>query len=411
MVPIDFLEQLEGIIDMIKQISNNVVYVTGYKCSAIYDFSEGKVYSINEQGTQIMTEYLTTSIVSKKDNEFIQQVLKIIKSSNMEKKDYRFPEPTSKQLNFAWLELTQRCTSRCIHCYEGNEHVEVKEPLSFIEWQKVISDLSLLGCKSIQFIGGEPSLYKKLPLLIDYAKNKNITNISIFSNLYIMSKQLEDAIVRNNVSVHFSIYGSDGVFHDAITQVNGSFSNMINNIRKLLQHNVKLTAHVVIMKENEQERDKIYLLLERLGVTLVRYDEVRKVYGGCQDKHLVKNSKVMMTKPNFKADINWFNSAYYRNTCWYGKCVISTDGSVYPCEFEHSILYGNVREESILDIIAGESVDKYWYWDFSKVDTCKDCEYRFACKDCRPLAFAENGSMLEKNPRCKYNPHTGLWNV
>ena len=396
---------------MIKQLSENIVFVMGHKCSAIYNFADGKVYSLNEQGTQIITKYLTSSKLNGKEQEFICQVLKTIKAPSIEAKDYEFPEKPAKQLDFAWLEVTQCCTSRCIHCYEGNEHCEVKNPLSFAEWKKVISDLNLLGCKSIQFIGGEPSLYKRLPLLIDYATSKGISNVSIFTNLYVISDELFNAIIRNNVTVHFSIYGDAAETHDGITQVNGSFNNMIGNIKKLLEHNVKLTAHVVIMKENEAEREHIYQLLSKLGITLVRYDEIRKVFGGCQDKHLVTKSEVLMTKPNFSADIKWFSNAYHHNTCWYGKCVISTDGSVYPCEFEHNILYGNVRDKSIVDIITSDSVDKYWYWNFSKVDTCSECEYRFACKDCRPLAYAENGSMTQKNPRCKYNPYTGLWNI
>lgn len=395
---------------MVKQLSENVVLVTGPKCSAIYNFADGKVYSINEQGTQIITKYASSLILSGKEREFIYQVLQMVKIPTIDVQEYEFPKRLNKQLSFAWLELTQCCTSRCIHCYEGNEHCEVKNPLTFDEWKKVISDLSLMGCKNIQFIGGEPSLYKKLPLLIDYATSKGISNISIFTNLYIMSDDLFSAITRNNVSVHFSIYGSTVDTHDAITQVSGSFNNMIDNVKKMLEHNIKVTAHVVLMKENEHDREAIYQLLSKLGITLVRYDEIRKVLGGCQDKHLVKNSKLLITKPNFSADAKWFNNAYHHNTCWYGKCVISTDGSVYPCEFEHNILYGNIRDKSIVDIITSDSVDKYWYWDFSKVETCSECEYRFACKDCRPLAFAENGNMAEKNPRCKYNPYLGLWN-
>ena len=41
---------------------------------------------------------------------------------------------------------------------------------------------------------------------------------------------------------------------------------------------------------------------------------------------------------------------------------------------------------------------------------CKDCEYRFACKDCRPLAKSVDGCQNGKNPRCKYDPYTGNWN-
>ena len=142
----------------------------------------------------------------------------------------------------------------------------------------------------------------------------------------------------------------------------------------------------------------------------IKCDEIRKVYGGCQDKHLVLASRLTRTSPNFSCSRAYFEAAYYHNTCWYGKCVISTDGTVYPCEFEHTLVYGNVRETSLTNIIQGGGIDKYWYFDFSKVDTCKDCEFRFACKDCRPLAFAVNGNLAQKAERCTYNPYDGKWN-
>jgi len=40
---------------------------------------------------------------------------------------------------------------------------------------------------------------------------------------------------------------------------------------------------------------------------------------------------------------------------------------------------------------------------------CGSCEYRFACKDCRPMAYAEHGRMTDQNPRCCYDPMTGRW--
>ena len=125
---------------------------------------------------------------------------------------------------------------------------------------------------------------------------------------------------------------------------------------------------------------------------------------------MVKDSKIQLNKPNFKTNRISFNKANYQNTCWYGKCVISTNGDVYPCEFERNILYGNIRENSINNIIQSNIVKKCWYFSFDKVRFCKDCEFRFACKDCRPLAYAEKGNLTQKNPRCKYNPYTGIWN-
>ena len=397
---------------MVKQLACKTIYVTGASCSAIYDFNNGNVYSINKEGTQILNSYIANKTTKTKEEAlFTSKVKELLNIQKFDVMDYVFPDISPKKLNHVWLEVTQVCTHMCVHCYEGLEHFEIKNPLTFIEWKKVIDDVSSFNCKSIQFIGGEPTLYMKLPELIFYAKSKGIDNISVFSNLYFLTEELIDAIVANSVTVHFSIYGSSDIIHDGITNVEGSFNKLNKNVKILKNKHVYLIAHVVVMKENEKDRDNIFWLLKSIGLVNIKYDEIRKVYGGCQNKHLVQNSRVLMTKPNFKTSESYFNNAYYNNTCWYGKCVVSTDGTVYPCEFERNIKYGNVRSRSITNIISSKVVDKYWYLDFSKIDICKDCEFRFACKDCRPTAFGQNGFLTDKNPRCKYNPYNGTWIV
>ena len=48
------------------------------------------------------------------------------------------------------------------------------------------------------------------------------------------------------------------------------------------------------------------------------------------------------------------------------------------------------------------------YLTKDKVDQCKDCEYRYACPDCRPDSLGED--KLAKPWYCLYNPYDGEWN-
>lgn len=394
---------------MVKRLSGNIVYVSGATNSAIYDFKNQKVYAINDYGTKILNDYFNNCLDNSSDMNFIDQIKKLFEINELSNDDYIFDPIPKKNLEFVWLEVTQKCQCRCIHCYEGNVHKECDNPLSFEEWKSVIDELAIMNCKEIRFIGGEPTIYKRLYQLIDYAKVKGIEKISLFSNLFNISDVLLKSIIDNDVEVHFSIYASDSKIHDLITQVPGSFNNLINNIKLLSKSLIKLTAHVVIIKENENEVDNIYNLLSDLGINSIKYDEFRKVYGVCNNKHAVTKSRIDNKKPNFKTSKKQFESNNYRNTCWYGKCVVSSNGDIFPCEMERNYLYGNIRENNISNIISSNCVDDFWYWDFSKIDSCNVCEFRFACKDCRPLAYAENGSMKEKNPRCKYDPIKGIW--
>ena len=61
----------------------------------------------------------------------------------------------------------------------------------------------------------------------------------------------------------------------------------------------------------------------------------------------------------------------------------------------------------IIDII-NDKLHSKWLMSLEKINVCRDCKFRYACKDCRPLAESSN-SINDKNPRCLYNPYKGEW--
>lgn len=391
---------------MIKNIGNRAAYVTGAFRSALYNFSTGKVYSINDQGTQILSKFFSGQEIE--NVEFLSMVSQTMGVPLDDFSDYVFP-PIPPRLQFVWMELTQKCNSRCIHCYQGESHLEAMKPLSINEWKNIITQCAALNCPHIQFIGGEPSICSYLPELIAYAYNSGIRRITIFTNLLFLTDELLLAIQKYKVSVNFSIYGASASVHDRITQITGSFDKLITNIKRLQEVHIVLRASIILMKENEREYERIRNLLRSLKIDNIHYDEIRKVHGGTQSPHLLTNSFVQNVRPNFRTKKSDFEASMRINTCWFGKLVIATDGSIFPCEFERNITYGNIRTESIKEVLEGDLIKKYWYLSYKNISPCRDCEYRFACKDCRPIAYAENGCMTDKNPRCRYDPFKGVW--
>ena len=145
-----------------------------------------------------------------------------------------------------------------------------------------------------------------------------------------------------------------------------------------------------------------------------KYDIIRNVYGGTQSSHtptlpaLIKKSYYRYA--NFKTTSLDFIKSHTINTCWYGKIAIQENGNVIPCVFERNISYGNCKKTSIENILHNANTQKHWFWNYNNVNICKDCEYKYCCKDCRVLAKAVNGRLEDKTPRCKYDPYTGTWN-
>ncbi len=65
------------------------------------------------------------------------------------------------KLNFLWLELTTQCNMHCVHCYnESSPTPDRPSLLTSEDYKQVLDDAAALGCRKVQFIGGEPTLRK-----------------------------------------------------------------------------------------------------------------------------------------------------------------------------------------------------------------------------------------------------------
>ena len=181
----------------------------------------------------------------------------------------------------------------------------------------------------------------------------------------------------------------------------------------LTANGVRVDIAVVVMRENENFIEGIEHFIESLGAHYSKFDVIRNVFGGTQNQHTPTNQSIInsvkFVYPKFKADKTRFFNNISCNSCWHGKIAITESGQVLPCVFERDISYGSVKEQPLKDIIYSSTVEKFWNMSFEFVEGCKDCEFRYACKDCRPLGKSVNGNLYQKNPRCCYNPYDGEW--
>ena len=104
-------------------------------------------------------------------------------------------------------------------------------------------------------------------------------------------------------------------------------------------------------------------------------------------------------------------SFFYRkrfNDCWGNKISIDTDGSIKPCLWSKDSL-GNIMEDNIKSMVISGKLDSYWFLTKDKIETCCECEYRYACSSCGVLSVNMSGSMTAHPPNCNYNPKEGIW--
>ena len=386
------------------------------KKNAIYDLNSNKVYSINDIARDIINRVIIQGQQpqSKTESDYIKSLNSNgLYDNEFKAVEYKIDTQCDVSLNFVWLEITQACNLKCLHCYAGEIHKQSINILSFDNWINIINQLYNVGCRRIQFIGREPCIYQKLISLINYVGEKGFEAITVFTNATIITDELIDCFKRNNATIRFSLYGHTEQIHDAITQQKGSFEKTVSNIKRLMELKIKVSPAVIVMRENQHCTEEIKTFIESLGLKYSGYDVIRNIFGGTQTNHTPTNHDVInnskFSKPEFFINEDMFKKGWLTNTCWYGKFAITETGAVIPCVFERNIILGDLKKQSIQDVLESEILKKYWFLNLNQVEVCKDCEFKYSCRDCRPLGIGSCGNLYDKNPRCTYNPHTGEW--
>ena len=117
------------------EINQDVIFVPGALHGAIYDFNSGNVYSVNDAACSIIHRYVEHSTVPSDETYLMELKRCFLISENFIPRNFRIRKDKTIQLEMAWIEITQRCNLRCIHCYEGNVHVSSENSLSLTQWK------------------------------------------------------------------------------------------------------------------------------------------------------------------------------------------------------------------------------------------------------------------------------------
>ena len=65
--------------------------------------------------------------------------------------------------------------------------------------------------------------------------------------------------------------------------------------------------------------------------------------------------------------------------------------------------------EEFIPPLGGTGFKEKWGISKDHISVCRDCEFRYACSDCR--AYLENPEDAFSKPlKCGYDPYSGKWN-
>ncbi|MBU1110638.1 radical SAM protein [Patescibacteria group bacterium] len=399
------------------KLKSHVIIVEGATNTALYDLKTGNVFHINPRGRAVIGEFENGSDVNKfpEDQDFVNNLIGFGLLSNGSTEEEFNIDPDqhlTTGLRFAWYELTDRCTHRCIHCYLGDENIRTNDRMSLEDWKNAHEQSVELGIKKISLIGREPLLFSKFRELLLYLQNYPDIGIEIYTNGFLLTHDIIDIAKAQRISFATSFYSHNPETHDTITRRQGSWLKTKKAIEMILTAGLKLRVGIILMKQNAQDYKNTRDFLKLLGVEKINPDYVRPT--GCgRNKDVTLGWEILKRKsrPNFSTSVKSFFKLKSWNSCLTGKIVIASNGDVLPCVFARNHIIGNVLEQRLSDIVYSDKLQDIWKLNRDRIDKCKDCEFRYACKDCRPLAESFTGCLKGCSPNCNYNPYTGEFEI
>jgi MoaA/NifB/PqqE/SkfB family radical SAM enzyme len=166
----------------------------------------------------------------------------------------------------AHLELTYRCTWRCVFCYNPRHHDQ--HGLNGAEWVAVLDELRALGTLSVTLTGGDPLTHPEFFEIATAARGRGLA-VRLFTNGALVTQEVAERLAGLNlVAVEMSLHGARAETHDRTTGKPGSFVAMLEAFDRLRARGVPLLLKSPVTSINEDELEGMAGLADRLEVSL-----------------------------------------------------------------------------------------------------------------------------------------------
>ncbi len=170
------------------------------------------------------------------------------------------------------LKVGNECNNNCLFCGQkkSGEPIVTKNP---DELKREIIKAKEEGCNIITLTGGEPTIFKHLIDLAEFAKSCSFDIIQIQTNGRMLSNpKFARRLISAGINEFcFSIHGSNEDTHDKLTQSPGSFRQAIEGMKNVSKENCRIITNTVITKDNNLELPKVAELLVHNGTAQIQF--------------------------------------------------------------------------------------------------------------------------------------------
>jgi len=235
-----------------------------------------------------------------------------------------------------YVEPTNRCNLSCDFCPQSLEDYEARtgkrQDMPLELWKKVMGEIADLKIKSLKlYFFGEPLLHPDIAEMIYFAKTA-CERVELTTNGMALTPRLASRLIVNGLDyLRISVYPS--IAHP---------ENVVRNVGRLREMRDQIyqkNPYIVAKVFSQSEADRIRPFYENI------VDEI-----AIEGLHTIGSEFVQISQQE-KDD---------RKACPYPfyNLVVKSNGDVVPCcvAWEDSLVVGNVRDQTLLEIWQGEKL-------------------------------------------------------
>ena len=289
--------------------------------------------------------------------------------------------PTGSEFRVLQIHPSLRCNLKCQHCYSSSSPESTQElPLELI--LQAVSDARTEGYNVLGVSGGEPLLYKPLPLVLQQARKLGMTTSITTNGILLNQRKIED--LREHINL--IAISLDGVAqsHNRMRGTSQAFELMTRCLEDLREAKVCFGFIFTLTLHNLNELEIIADFAVEQGASLLQVhpleevgraeenlvnsapDELELAYAFLEvariqelyadklqiqfdiaSRQLIRDNPERVFALDIKDDENVLN---YSLSELVSPLIIENDGSVVPIQygFSHNYAIGNIKEGSLI---------------------------------------------------------------
>jgi SPASM domain peptide maturase of grasp-with-spasm system len=293
--------------------------------------------------------------------------------------------------------------------YKDLSTVEILLKFEDFKDRKIIIDyFNFLIKNELAFVTPEPDLFPEIEKVFHQPSiiSNSILDIGLDSPLENLEKYFQDLTILGCKALELRFFVN--VSNETIELILKETKNSsLNSIELLLPFNSKREAKWAnkILKNHKRVCSIIFHSSKKEEFN---YNEKNKCFVGYIKKKVdsamccgnVRMDRFAINIPHFMESLNF-------NSCLNKKISLDEFGQIKNCP-SSSIIYGNIKATSIIDVVANPNFRKLWNINKDQITICKDCEFRYICTDCR-IFINDTNDIFSKPSKCNYDPYTTKW--